>query len=65
MKEIAVTREGMRIIRQADQGRRGEHLLLRQAVFDKAGVSAETLESVLAEIETLRVVTSAQESAVA
>jgi hypothetical protein len=65
VKEIAVTREGMRIIRQADEGRRGEHLLLRQAVFDNAGVSADTLQSVLAEIDSLRAVALARESAVA
>jgi hypothetical protein len=54
VKEIAVTRQGLRIIRQADEGRRGEYLLLRQAVFDQATVSAEQLDAVLDEIETLR-----------
>lgn len=54
VKEIAVTREGLRITRQASEGRRGEHLLLRQAVFDDAEVAPEVLESTLAEIEAIR-----------
>ncbi len=54
VKEIAVTREGMRIIRQADEGRRGDYLLLRQAVFDNAHVTAEELDAVLGEIDSLR-----------
>jgi hypothetical protein len=54
VKEIAVTRQGLRIIRQADEGRRGEYLLLRQAIFDQAAVSAEKLQAVLDEIETMR-----------
>lgn len=65
VKEIAVTQQGLRIIRQAGEGRRGEHLLLRQAVFDDASVTAEALRSVLAEIETLHAVAIARESAVA
>lgn len=54
VKEIAVTRQGLRIIRQAGEGRRGEYLLLRQAVFDGAAVSAAALQSTLDEIDTLR-----------
>jgi hypothetical protein len=54
VKEIAVTREGLRITSQSSEGRRGEHLLLRQAVFDNAEVPAELLEKSLAEIESLR-----------
>ncbi len=54
VKEIAVTRQGLRIIRQAGEGRKGEYLLLRQAVFDDAAVTAEALEATLAEIDTLR-----------
>ena len=56
VKEVAVTRDGLRITRQDAEGRRGEHLLLRQAVFDDAEVPAELLESTLAEIEALRAV---------
>jgi hypothetical protein len=54
VKEIAVTRQGLRIIRQAGEGRKGEYLLLRQAVFDEATVAATDLEATLAEIDTLR-----------
>jgi hypothetical protein len=54
VKEIAVTRQGLRIIRQAGEGRKGEYLLLRQAVFDEAAVTATALEDTLDEIDTLR-----------
>lgn len=53
VKEIAVTPRGLRVIRQAAEGRRGDYLLLRQAVFDEAAVSAETLATVLDQIQTL------------
>ncbi len=65
VKEVAVTREGLRIIRQASEGRRGEHLLLRQAVFDDAEVPAADLELALAQLETLKSAAFPQESAVA
>lgn len=55
VKEIAVTRRGLRIIRQAGEGRRGEYLLLRQAVFDTGAVAAETLAGVLEDLDALRV----------
>lgn len=54
VKEIAVTSAGLRIIRQASEGRRGDYLLLRQAVFDEAAVPGATLEAVLHDIDTLR-----------
>lgn len=54
VKEVAITRQGLRITRQAAEGRRGEHLLLRQAVFENAVVPAECLERTLAEVESLR-----------
>ncbi|MGE0025394.1 MAG: hypothetical protein AB7S70_17365 [Hyphomicrobium sp.] len=54
VKEIAVTGDGLRIIIQASEGRRGDYLLLRQAVFDEASVAPAELESVLAGIERLR-----------
>lgn len=53
VKEVAVTAEGVRILRQAAEGRRGEHLLLRQAVFDEAAVSPETFRAVLDEIQSI------------
>jgi hypothetical protein len=54
VKEIAITSKGLRIIVQAGEGRRGEHLLLRQAVFDDAAVPARELANRLTELETLR-----------
>lgn len=54
VKEVAITGQGLRIIRQAGEGRRGEHLLLRQAMFDRANVAAADLEQLLTSIEVLR-----------
>ncbi len=54
VKEVAVTSKGLRMIRQAGEGRRGEHLLLRQAVFDAAEVPASDLAKLLEELELLR-----------
>jgi hypothetical protein len=54
VKEVAVTANGLRIVRQAGEGRRGEHLLLRQAVFDDARVPAADLERALQQLEELR-----------
>lgn len=52
-KEITLTARGLRITRQASEGRRGEHLLLRQAVFDDAAVPRADLECVLADLDDL------------
>jgi hypothetical protein len=54
VKEIAITARGLRIVRQAGEGRRGEHLLLRQAVFDQAEVPPSDLEAALSALELLR-----------
>lgn len=54
VKEIAVTAEGFRITRQASEGKRGDYLLLRQAVFDESAVPAAVLETALNDIESLR-----------
>lgn len=54
IKEVAITAKGLRIVRQAAEGRRGEHLLLRQAVFDTPGVSAAELRDILENLEALR-----------
>jgi hypothetical protein len=54
VKEVAVTRRGLRLIWQLGEGRRGEHLLLRQAVFDGAELSAGDLTKRLGELDTLR-----------
>lgn len=54
VKEIAATDRGFRIIRQAAEGRRGPHLLLRQVAFDETSVPADLLEQTLGELERLR-----------
>jgi hypothetical protein len=54
VKEVDVTPNGLRIIRQASEGRRGEHLLLRQAVFDAAHVPTSDLARVLFQLEELQ-----------
>lgn len=54
VKEIAVTRRGLRIVRQADEGRRGDYLLLRQAAFEATAVPPEALAAALAGIDALR-----------
>lgn len=54
VKELAMTARGTRIVRQAGEGRRGEHLLLRQAVFDGAHVSPPDLEAMLSATTALR-----------
>lgn len=56
VKEVAVTERGLRIVRQAGEGKRGEHLLLRQALFENANVTHTHLESVLHHLETLRAI---------
>lgn len=54
VKELAVTAKGVRIVRQAGEGRRGEHLLLRQAVFDGAHVGAQDFASLLTAVTALQ-----------
>lgn len=59
VKEIAVTSRGVRIIRQAAEGKRGEHLLLRQSVFEDAAVPHRDLKTIIAQLQALRAVTTA------
>jgi len=54
VKEIAITERGMRIVRQAAEGKRGEHLLLRQSVFEKAHVSRTELADLLDKLHLMR-----------
>jgi len=54
VKEIAITCRGLRIISQVGEGRRGDYLLLRQAVFDDAGVRPSELSKRLEELEALQ-----------
>jgi hypothetical protein len=59
VKEVAVTSRGVRILRQAGEGKRGDHLLLRQSVFEGAGVPRLDLAAVLEQLEAIRSVTDA------
>ena len=59
VKEIAVTPRGVRILRQAGEGKRGDHLLLRQSVFENSGVPRKDLAAVLEQLEAIRSVTDA------
>jgi hypothetical protein len=56
VKEIAITERGLRIVRQAAEGKRGEHLLLRQAVFENATVPRSELAEVLDQLRAMRAV---------
>lgn len=53
IKEVVLTGRGARIIWQAGEGKRGEHLLLRQAVFEGAEVQVRDLEKALDALEDL------------
>ena len=59
VKEIAVTPRGLRIIRQAGEGKRGDHLLLRQSVFENAAVPRRDLATVLDQLQAIRTITGA------
>jgi len=54
VKEIAVTRNGLRIIRQVDEGRAGDYLLLRQAAFERSDVPSAVFMDVLERLRALR-----------
>lgn len=47
VKEVAVTRRGLRIVYQVDQGKRGEYLLLRQCAFADCELPPATLARLL------------------
>jgi len=53
LKEVAATPAGLRVIRQACQGERSSHVLLRQARFAISSVSAETIRLALNDAEQL------------
>jgi hypothetical protein len=56
VKEIAITARGLRIVRQAGEGKRGEHLLLRQSVFDNASVPRRELADALDQLQAIRAI---------
>lgn len=64
VKEVAVTPKGVRIVWQAAEGRRGEHLLLRQAIFDNADVTPDAFDHILSTLLSLSKLAAAAESAV-
>jgi hypothetical protein len=53
VKEVGVTKKGLRIVWQACEGRRGEHLILRQCVFDGARVTRADLARLLSYFDEL------------
>ena len=53
VKEVGVTERGLRLVWQASEGRRGEHLILRQSVFDEARVMRSDFARLLADIDEL------------
>jgi hypothetical protein len=53
VKEAAITPRGVRLIRQAAQGDRGAHLLLRQTRFPVTEISPELVCTAIAEAEAL------------
>lgn len=63
VKEIAVTDRGLRIVRQACEGKRGDHLLLRQSVFENAQVPREDFATVLDQLHSMRTIISARRQA--
>jgi hypothetical protein len=52
-KEVAVTRKGLRLVWQAAEGHRGEHLIFRQCRFENAGLAPAALEGLLAALDDL------------
>ncbi len=53
VKEIAATQRGMRIVYQLSEGKRGEHLLLRQCDFEGAALSPELLDAIVHNMQAL------------
>lgn len=53
MKEVAVTDRGLRLIWQADEGTRGEHLLFRQCRFEDATVDPTIFAALLSTFDDL------------
>jgi hypothetical protein len=53
MKEIAVTAKGLRLIWQAAEGARGDHLIFRQCRFESASVEPATFATLLSALDSL------------
>jgi hypothetical protein len=54
VKEIAITARGVRIIRQLAEGKRGDHLLLRQSAFTGAEATPRDISELAADLKDLR-----------
>jgi hypothetical protein len=54
VKEIAITARGVRIIRQLAEGKRGDHLLLRQSAFTGAEVTPRDISELASGLKELR-----------
>jgi hypothetical protein len=50
VKEVVITPRGIRIMRQLAEGKRGDHLILRQIVFENARLNPDDLGELLAEV---------------
>src|SRR6185436_554394 len=54
VKEVMVTPKGVRIVRQASQGERGAHLLLRQVRFPLEAVQPDLVLTAIEEADAMR-----------
>jgi hypothetical protein len=63
LKEAAITPRGVRLVRQASQGDRGAHLILRQCRFPVTVIAPDLVLRTLAEAETLSECLTDRESA--
>lgn len=63
VKEIDITERGLRITWQACEGKRGEHLLLRQSVFVNAQVQRADVARILEQLSAMSVIVNAHQRA--
>jgi hypothetical protein len=65
LKEAVISPSGARVIRQAAQGERGAHLLLRQIRFPITAISPDLVSKAIAEVVALSKTLSGREAATA
>lgn len=53
VKEIAATKRGVRVVTQLAEGKRGQHLLLRQCDFEGAILSPALLDTIVHDLQAL------------
>lgn len=53
VKELAVTNRGARVVYQLAEGRRGQHLILRQCDFDEARLERDLLDRLIGDLEQI------------